>query len=838
MSKLMRLLGTGLLLGSIGCADQRDDDQGAEEGVVQPDTGPDVPTAAALASLQRADDCPDLLTKVQDDAIAKLKLVVQREKLRYAMQGVSVGGSGGGTGGIFVDAGSAGPTKESAGKPSGNTGSGSAPTPSAPPVLSEPARDADNAGSGESGGDPQSGGPIASSDTNRQVADVDEADFVKVVESGKGIFLLHGNTLQKLKSWPASETARVGTPVTIEGTPSEMFVSDDGKAVVFSSVYGLPSAANVGTPEKPNDSYCDPYSCKGASQALKITVVDVSGAAPVVQRELYYEGNYVSSRRYDAADSDVVRTVIQSYSKFSGLFSPNIESYDAWGEPYEQSVIDEQLDDWAARNIVSIRKTTLDDWLPVAHELKDKQLVALAPACGDYFVPTPGLADYGLTQVVSLDLKQPAQQARTLTIVGATSTVYSNSERLVLAQPDYRWGSTQGDFGIASEQQTALHVFSLSPTDTAYLASGWVPGVLPQRNPQFGIDVAADGTVRVATTGLVRDQPTLMPTEPGFWGQHTDNRVVTARVDGNQVKVVGKSEPLGHKGESVYSARFVGSRAYVVTFRQTDPLIVVDVSNPASLPVLGQIEIPGFSEYMHPLDDNHIVTLGQGASWGIQLQLFDVSNPSVKIPAPKVLEFGQGSSSPVSYSHKALTVFEGVLAIPVSGQGYDPNTGYGMYKSSLELVRVDANTGFTKLASIDHAPLYADNGAGVSCGRCDLGGCYDYYCGYAPEVTRGVFVKGSEGTFVYSFSYAGVLVNDLAKPELPVARVGLPAPVFNGYGPWYGNSGGAIDLPKPTPGGGFVTTRDAGTSAVPSDAAVVVTPPSMGAVDGGVATAP
>ena len=519
-------------------------------------------------------------------------------------------------------------------------------------------------------------------------------------------------------------------------------------------------------------------------------MASTTGAVPVVERELYYDGSYVSSRRYAAGASDIVRTVIQASSKFSGLFTPEVDYYDAWGRAYDATKLAAQLDGWQARTIEDIRSTTLADWLPGAQERKPGgALTPLAPRCGDYFVPVAGVADYGLTHVVSLDVANPAAEVAGVTILGASSTVYSNAAQLVLAQPDYRWGPV--DFGVASAQQTALHVFSLSGAATGYVASGWVPGMLPLRNPQFGIDVAGDGTIRVATTGQVRDVPVNAPPTPQFWGAlHTENYVVTARPSGTQLEVVGKTPKLGHAGESVYSARFVGDRAYVVTFRQTDPLIVVDLKNAASPTVLGEIEIPGFSEYMHPLDQNHIITVGQSATRGIQLQLFDVTNPQA-IPLPKLLDLGSGSSSAVSYQHKAFTFFDGVLAIPLSG--YVQSRFYGGYQSTLQLVRVDASAGFTSLGSVDHTRLYADNGLGVQCGRCDETGCYDYACGYAPEVRRGHFVKSEGKTYVYSFSHAGVLVNDLASLAQPVARVGLPMPQFGSY------MGGV----PPTDGGSF-----------------------------------
>lgn len=834
---MRRLLGVGLLLTSASCADG--------DGAASTPKDPGIPAQGLSASLVQASNCDDLLTRIQDDAIAKLKLGAE-----LAKQQIKEGGRKTERSDVVEDEGDAvdfggsltPPRSASAPAPTRNAGVANSDNVASDDDTS--AADHNESATGSSASkDPSAAvpadsasvnpsSPTGASETNKQVQNVDEADFVKVVESGKGIFLLHGNTLRKIKSWPAVETQLVGAPLTIEGSPLEMFVTDAGKAVVFSNTsFRLPSSntssgARPSAPDVADEPEVDCYEgyCKGYyGSDLKITVADVSGATPQVERELYYQGSYVSARRYSQA-GDVVRTIVQASTKFSGLFEPDIEWYDAWGRPYDDGNIASQLVEWEARTTAAIRKTTLAEWLPGAAEKKNGTLVAIEPACGSYFAPNAGIADYGLTHVLSLDVGNPAQPIGGVTVLGATSTVYSNAQQLVLAQPDYRWNRGI-DFGVESGQQTALHVFDLAGAGTTYRASGFVPGQLPLRNPQFGIDVKDDGTIRLATTGFVRDNPTASPNDARFWQQHTENRVLTARVQDGKVAVIGKSDKLGLEGESVYSARFVGDRAYVVTYRETDPFIVVDVANPAAPSVLGEVKIPGFSEYMHPLDANHIITVGQSEQRGIQLQLYDVTNP-MSIPQPKLLAFESGSSSEVSYQHKAFTFFEGVLAIPLSSYGYS-RAGYGAYTASLELVRVDPNAGFTHLASIDHSALYADNGL-VSCGYCDARGCGSYSCGYTPEVRRGVFVKGDSGTYVYSVSYAGVLVNDLANPSQVVAKVGLPAPGGYGYEgkpipttrpsaePRPGvaldaGSAVAVDLPAPAPtDGGSASAADAG----------------------------
>jgi Beta propeller domain len=814
---LRRLLGTGLMLGVIGCGDTG---AGGDDPVE-----PSAPTGTTAASLSRASDCGDLLTKIQDDAIAKVKLAVERAK---------VSGQDG-FGGIAVDdvAQEEAPTRGGDGIP-GASWDPSAPVPATGAPSDNAAVDvgeSEKPTTGASDRDAVGAGPSGASETNAQVKGVEEADFVKVVQSGAGIFLLHGSSLLKLKSYPAAATALSGTPLTIEGSPSELFVTDAGKAIIFSSALVAESGqdsvgSDIATPACARGSDCSypyPYPGKG-SNALKVTIADFSGDVAKVERELYYEGSYVSARRYSDAASDVVRVVVQGGSEFYGLYQPQIQWYDAWGKPYDEAAIASQLEQWEARQVGSIRKTVLEDWLPTAYEGKDGKTVELSRQCESYYVPVAGLAEYGLTQVVTLDVKQPAGAPGGVTVVGNTSTVYSNGQRLVLAQPDYRWNSAGGDLGVISGQSTAFHVFELAGADTKYAASGWIDGFLPPHNPQFGIDVAADGTLRIATTGQVRDKPGADRKDPLFWATHPETHVTTAKVNANKLEVVAKTPNLGLPRETIQSARFVGDRAYVVTYQQTDPLVVVDVKDATNPHEIGQIKIPGFSQYMHPLDDNHLITVGQSGQGGIQLQLFDVSNPAA-IPAPKLLDFGSGSNSSASYEHKAFTLYQGTLAIPVSGYYQSADYRYSYFSSALQLVKVDANAGFTLLGTVDHTKLYADNGLGVKCGVCDALGCYDYGCGYQPEVRRGAFVSGDNNTYVYSFSYAGVLVNNLADLSKPVTSVSLPQPKFDyGYGdvdyvtdPGVGTRPASppVDATVPDPGavvdaGSAVSVQDAG----------------------------
>jgi Beta propeller domain len=814
-----RRCAAALLVATVGCADDSGTSAGTptQAGVFDPVKLRD----NELVALRRSKDCPDLLTQVQDDAIAKLALAVERfRKSGYVAPGGSVTVPGGGAIGVgFADAGAA--FLPPSAQPSAGEASGAPESPVSGVDSANGGVTSGGAGSspspGSAGGGKDTGATptdtTTASDTNTQVEGVDEADFVKVVDNGKAMFLLHGQSLRKLTTWPPEDLALAGEALAIEGQPSEMFVTEGGVAVVFSSVsLAQPDAAPVGVAK----DVCTPFFCRGSYGAwTKITVVDVSGTRPSVQRELYYQGAYTSSRRH----GDVVRVVLGASAPYGDLFTPRVDTVDAFGNAYDEVTLEEQLLDWQERSEVSIRKTELANWLPLVKEKKGGALVDVAPTCDTYFTPSAGVTDYGLTHVLSLDTSKPTADVGGVTILGSTSTVYASADALLLAQPDYRFA-----FGFVPEERTALHLFALDAADTRYSASGGVRGLLPAFNPQFGLDVTGDGVIRVATTGRVRVEPDAAPNDPDFNRTDTDNRVRTLRATGDKLSLVGESKALGHPGEDVKSARFVGDRGYVVTFRNTDPLIVLDVAKAESPEVLGEIVIPGFSTYMHPLDADHLITFGEEGQGGNQLQLFDVSHPERGIPAPKTLSFGPGSSSQVSYSHKAFTYFaeQQLIALPVYGFWYDPTYARQAYGAGLKVVHVDAEQGFELRGTIDHAQLFSQQG----CGTCDAYGCYGYpqydyyaYGCYAPqpEVLRGHFVAGDAGTFVYGFSQAGVTATDLATLE-DVASLTLPR-ATPGYG-------GGFDYPlPPTPTPGF--------PPIAVDGGVAVSPPEY---DAGAAT--
>ncbi|WP_437334888.1 beta-propeller domain-containing protein [Sorangium sp. So ce394] len=795
-SSLWLLLATGIL--AVGCVTESSS------------PGPDE-SASQRAALHRAQSCDDLEALLKQDALAKMNAQIDAMIASYGAIGDGRGVGFGGPG-VAVPGGAADPT----GVPS--------PT---PPVAGSPE---DAASGGESDAP-------AHSDTNTQVAGVDEADIVKT--DGNNLYILHDQSFYTLTAWPASSLA-VGSSLAIEGSPLEMFVAGD-KVVVYSSVNGaaiyekagveprpgyydyridigiaLPGGAGApagapgsapssgpdqddapappegsDTPSNPGggdpppdgadkpaeplpDGDTEPTPPAGApspdepvtdappppdayAPLTKLTVLSLAGGAPSVARELYFEGGYASSRRA----GDDVRTVLSGGAHGPALnywptdLTAFPETAEAWTAAFEQL---------RAENTAIIEASSLSAWLPYRFEKEGETVTELGASCADFYVPEAGTTSYGLTQIESIDLADLDEAPASTSIIGATDTVYSSHDALYVAARGWQ-APTAPSAVNASTDVTHLHKFDLvaDPSQPRYVASGSVPGHILN---QFSLD-EHNGKLRVSTTAMV----------PGTERWTTRNGVFVLEAQGAELSRIGAITDLA-PGEQIRSTRFMGDRGYVVTFLRVDPLFVLDLSDPESPSVAGELKIPGFSEYMHPLDDGHLLAIGRdgdesGVVTGLALQIFDVTDPSApELLHKKSLE-GDYTSSEAEYNHKAFTYYgeRDVLAFPVVS--YDRETG--AVASTLELFNVDVAEGFSHLGSVDHSGFFSATS-----------GCY-YYGG--ADVKRGVFIED----YVYSISYGGVLVNALDDLATPVASLPLPAPAS------WGSACGGVDVAEPTP---------------------------------------
>jgi uncharacterized secreted protein with C-terminal beta-propeller domain len=185
----------------------------------------------------------------------------------------------------------------------------------------------------------------------------------------------------------------------------------------------------------------------------------------------------------------------------------------------------------------------------------------------------------------------------------------------------------------------------------------------------------------------------------GNWRSRSDNGVYTLDTVGDTLDVTGSLTGLA-PGEQLYAARFVGDKAYLVTFVQTDPLFAIDLSDPAAPTLLGELVIPGFSNYLQPVGDGLLVGIGQereAGTWNthVHASLFDVSEGSnpTQITRQYLTENTQWSWSDAQFDHHALlySAEDGLLVVPVYGSGYDADTGTYRSEQLLKVMRVSAD---------------------------------------------------------------------------------------------------------------------------------------------------
>lgn len=592
----------------------------------------------------------------------------------------------------------------------------------------------EDAGGGDLNGD-DGAAPPEHSETNVQVEGVDEADIVKT--DGNYLYVLQGTQLAVVNAYPA-ETMSMGSSVAIEGHPLEMFLTDE-HIVVFSSV---PMEMVTG-----GQPVYDEYGYYGYQPMTKVTVLAHDGGnTPTTVEEYYFEGQYTSSRRIDSQ----VRTVLSSdyYAPFLRLWPHK------WSEDKGEMIgLYEAL---RLKNYAAIAQASLGDFLPDRYVRQDGELVEVAPSCGDYYVPTFGSTAWGYTDVASFDLNALGAGAKTTTVVGLSDTVYSSHDALYVA--GHGFNETAFTASLSSNEPvstsyTHVHKFDIAsdPSTPTYVASASVPGYV---HDQFSLD-EKDGVLRMATTDTLVSE--------NDWD--TQNHLFTL---GPQMEALGAVTGLA-PGEQVFSARFVGDRGYVVTFRQVDPLFVFDLSNPAVPLKMAELKIPGFSNYMHPIEGgDYLLTLGQdGDDFGNvgapALQMFDVRDATApKLVHKLVLEEGWTEAQ---HNHKAFTFYQDMLALPFTSWEYD-----GGYETRLDLFDVDVETGITLRGSVDHSALFSEIG---------VDDCY--YYGWGIDVRRGVFIEDN----VYSISNGGIIVSKVDDMSL-VSTLPMPADFSDDpYGCYY-----------------------------------------------------
>lgn len=559
-------------------------------------------------------------------------------------------------------------------------------------------------------------GPAGYSKTNVQEAGIDEADFVKT--DGKHIYLLHGNALKVLKSWPPTELSVLST-LTLEGAPQAMLLFEKRIAVVSQVGMSTGVGSGEGLPE--------------FLPSTRISIVNVGKpAAPTIERTIDMEITYLDARLVDG------RALIAGRA---AMASPDIV------------VPDEARDDPATlRSVIAqaVTQTTFDDWLPTMLDSATGERELLLNDFDSLYVPTV-TGTVGATAVVSFDLAHGGAALNKVVLAAEGGELYANADALYVTFSNRWWwwgGWGPGGDAISYVHRLRLNAEAIPHYTGSVTVPGWLanPFWMSEYDKHLRVVTAAGGVNRLRTFSVAGNgDPELLAEIKGFAPQ-----------------------------ETVTGVRFMGPRAYVstaiirVNFIK-DPFFTFDLGDPAAPKLKGALEMPGYTTYIHPLSDDYVLAVGMFAEamgepvTAVQVQVFDVRDFANPITASQHV-FTVGDTG-ISFSealdnHLAFTFYEpqGIFALPLADFSGSWSTAF----NGLAALRVGADASLTELGRIDHFSLAPSS---------------DWW---GSNVRRSIVMEGTdEKVYLYSISANGLIANDIADFSTAVGRVKLPAPVWD-----------------------------------------------------------
>jgi len=467
--------------------------------------------------------------------------------------------------------------------------------------------------------------------TNVQVQGVDEADIVKT--DGDYIYQVNNKQVMVIDV-KDPKNMKIASKIIFDEAefyPSELYVEDAYLTVIgYSSLpvrFPEPMVYDSAEPNNkvkilPEGKFRYPY----YTGTVSIKVYDISDKTKVKEvREIRLEGNYLSSRMID-----------------ENLYLVANRALDYYG-------ITERGEDGAL-------------YFKDSHLGNEIQSIGLQDI--QYF---PDAVAPNYITILGLDLKDLDKKANIHTYLGQGSNIYSSSENMYVAVNRYE----ENPEAAVSEQDfikrdipwysnyTEIYKFELKDSSVIYQAKGKAPGQILN---QFSMDEDR-GYFRIATT------------TGETWRTDEFTSKNNVYIMDKQMEITGKLEGIAPT-EKIYSVRFMGDKGYMVTFRQTDPFYVLDLKDPKEPKVLGYLKIPGYSDYLHPYDENYIIGFGKevvevkGNAFqaGMKVAVFDVRDVTSPIEKFKIEIGDRGTESPLLHDHKALLFSKEkeLLAFPVT----------------------------------------------------------------------------------------------------------------------------------------------------------------------------
>jgi uncharacterized secreted protein with C-terminal beta-propeller domain len=592
------------------------------------------------------------------------------------------------------------------------------------------------------------------SQTNVQVEGVDEPDFVK--NDDRYIYIVSGNSLVIVDAYPAKK-AKIVSETDIEDNVKEIFAAGDRLVIFSTGTEDIPvqtADGRAGTTEKV--AIMPPY--HRTNQVTHATIYDISDRKnPDILKDYTVDGDYVDARmiggtvymltrEYVYSPDDMVVPAVREDSRV--VVEPDVYYFDNPEREYVFSTV-----------------TSLD---VTSGAEKDAKTFLLGSGNILYVSPNAMYISYQKwhqiyrtmadgPQIATSEEKAnaPSGSAASAPVLWEDFNKLSEDEKQAVIAGMKSGGQAAIRKREVDQTTTVIHKIAISDGNIAYVAKGEVSGYLKN---QFAMDENG-GNLRVATTSDV-------------WttrGQYEYNNVFV--LDGG-MKTIGSLTHIAEQ-EKIYATRFIGDRLYMVTFKRIDPFFVIDLSDPENIKILGKLKIPGYSDYLHPYDRNHIIGIGKETAtndWGgvstrgLKLALFDVTDVEHPRQIDKVEIGDSGTDSAALYDHKAFLFDKGknLLVIPVRAVNAVPAvTSPGYYRDQQRVwygayvFGVTPETGFVLKGTVVH---------GTSSGG------YYWYGSSADEVKRSLYIEND----LYTISTSKIVATDLMDVNTTLKEIDLP----------------------------------------------------------------
>lgn len=536
--------------------------------------------------------------------------------------------------------------------------------------------------------------------TNVQVQNVDEPDFLK--NDGRYVYILKNDKLTIIDAYPP-ENARVITKVGLDVQAQNLqnlFLNKDRLVIFYQS--------------SDQDYIIEPYGYRPISiysPKTHAVVLDISDReSPKVAKNYEVTGYYHDARMIGEhvyfitrSDIDYRHPIVPSVMESSRtVMAPDVYYFDNPDLYYTFNTIaaldvfggkinaDTFMIDSAGTIYVSEDSIyiTYPEYLPYTYsttQSKEKFFNIIVPLLLE-------VVQEKIKSIESSNLDADKKWSRISELLQATYNGMPEKrdklfDEIQRAVQDYESRL------LEETQRTVIHKIAVDRLALSYSSKAQVPGHVLN---QFSVDEFGN-KFRIATTSEFYTHKGMI--------MHNNVYVLDEKLN-----MLGKLEKIA-PDERIYSARFMGDKLYLVTFRQIDPFFVIDLSTETPK-VLGYLKIPGFSNYLHPYDDNHIIGIGREGTWGgVKISLFDVSEVSNPVEVGVFVIGDQATNSEVLHNHKAFLFdkSKNVLSIPIESYSYNPHTNpwRGFY-----VLGVDAKDGFTLKGKVDHSSSGYDYGYG------------------------------------------------------------------------------------------------------------------------------